>query len=74
MDHSDFLKEFPKNIKPETASDIFDCAKAHEQIEKGNAKKITPFVSYKEYVNEQNGRRTTAGQVSYLFWTRLEGA
>ena len=67
----DFLKEFPKNIKPETASDIFDCAKAHEQIEKGDAKKITLFVNYKEYVNEENGRKTTAGQVNVPFFDKI---
>jgi hypothetical protein len=57
----DLPKEFSKNLRSETVSDIFDCAKAHKQIEKGDAKKITLFVSYKEYVNEKNGRKTTAG-------------
>ena len=52
------------NIKPATVSDIMDCAKAYEKIEQGNCKKITPFVSYTEYVNEQNGRKTTAGQIN----------
>ena len=51
------------NIKPSTVSDIIDCAKAHEKIERGECKKITPFVSYTDYVNEQNGRKTTAGQI-----------
>jgi hypothetical protein len=59
----DFPKAFPKNIKSETISDIFDCAKAHEEIERGNAKKISPFVSYTEVKNEVNGRKTTADQV-----------
>ena len=51
------------NIKSATVSDIKDCAKAHEKIENSNCKKLTPFVSYTDYVNEQNGRKTTAGQV-----------
>jgi hypothetical protein len=58
---NDLPKEFPTNLRSETVSDIFDCAKAHEQIEKRDAKKITLFVSYKEYVNEKNGIKTTAG-------------
>ena len=47
--------------------------KAHEQIEKGDAKKITLFVSSKEYVNEQNGRKTTAGQVNVPFLDKIRG-
>ena len=66
-------KEFPKNIKSETASDILECAKAHEQIEKGDAKKITPFVSYTEHVNEKNGKKTTAGQVNVPFFDKIRG-
>jgi hypothetical protein len=53
-------KKFPKNLRSKTVSDIFDCAKAHKQIKKGDAKKITLFVSYKKYVNEKNGRKTIA--------------
>ena len=37
----DLSKEFPKNLKSETASDILDCAKAYEQIEKEYSKKTT---------------------------------
>ena len=66
-------KEFPKNIKSETTSVILDCAKAHEQIEKGDAKKITSFVSYTKHENEQNGRKTTAGQVNVLFFDKIRG-
>lgn len=48
---------------PQTMSDIADCAKAHEEILKGNFKNVTPFVKYVEQVNEENGRKTVAGQV-----------
>jgi hypothetical protein len=48
---------------PQTISDIADCAKAHETIEKGNYKNVTPFVKYVEQVNEFNNRKTVAGQL-----------
>lgn len=67
----DFPKEFPKNLKSETASDILDYTKAHKQIEKRDVKKITPFVCYEKYVNEQNGRRTIAGQVNIPFFDKI---
>jgi len=41
--------------------------KAHSKIEKGDGKNHYPFVSYAEELNETNGRKTTAGQVSNTF-------
>ncbi|MCK7472520.1 MAG: hypothetical protein MZV49_00850 [Rhodopseudomonas palustris] len=49
---------------PQTIYDIADCAKAHETIEKGNYKNVTPFVKYVEQVNEFNNRKTVAGHTS----------
>jgi hypothetical protein len=54
----------PEDLKPSTVSDLQDCTRAHSMIDSGNGKNITPFVSYAEVVNEKNGRKTTAGQVS----------
>lgn len=65
----DLPKGFPKDIKPETTSDIMDCAKAHQQIEKGSSKSITPVVKYSEYYNEENGRKTLAGQIKIPYHT-----
>ena len=69
---NDFFKEFPKNLKAETTSDILVCAKAHEQIKKWDDKKISYFVKYKEYVNEENSKKTTAGQINVLFFDKVK--
>jgi hypothetical protein len=58
-----FPKDFPTNLKSDNVSDIVDCAKGQEQIEKGNCKKISYLVSYTEHINKDNGRKTIAGQV-----------
>ena len=58
------VPEPQKGLKPGTVSDLQDCVRAHAKIDSGKGKKITPFVSYAEVVNEKNGRKSTAGQVS----------
>jgi len=66
------VPDLPKDLKPSMVSDLTDCAKAHSKIEKGDGKNITPFVSYAEEVNEENGRKTTAGQVSLPFYNTIK--
>ena len=61
----------PKGLKPNTVSDLQDCARAHSLIDSGKGKNITPFVSYAEVVNEKNGRKSTAGQVSLLLYDTI---
>jgi hypothetical protein len=56
---------------PETMSDIADCAKAHGDIEKGKCKGISPFVKYVEHVNEDNNRKTVAGQLNIPFIDKI---
>lgn len=62
-----------KDLKPATVSDLNDCAKAYSKIEKGSGKNITPFVSYAEVENEENGRKTTAGQLTIPFYDTIRG-
>jgi len=38
-----------------------------KKSKKGDSKKLTYFVSYSEVVNEETGRKTTAGQVHVPF-------
>lgn len=68
------LTEIPKyKLKPGTISDMDDCAKAHAKIEKGEVKSITPFVKYTEVRNENNNRKTTAGQISIPLYNQIRG-
>jgi len=62
----------PPKLKPGTVSDLQDCAKAHSKIDSGKGKNITPFVSYAEVVNEENGRKTTAGQISLPLYDNIK--
>jgi len=62
----------PPKLKPGTVLDLQDCAKAHSKIDSGKGKNITPFVSYAEVVNEGNGRKTTAGQISLPLYDNIK--
>jgi hypothetical protein len=65
------VPEPQKGLKPGTVSDLQDCARAHAKIDSGKGKKITPFISYAEVVNEKNGRKSTAGQVSMSLYDTI---
>jgi hypothetical protein len=56
---------------PSTVSDLLDCAKAHEKIEKGEGKKVTLFVTYAEHINELTNRKTVAGQVRVPLFDKI---
>jgi hypothetical protein len=71
--NEDLPTGFPKTLKPATNSDILDCGKAHEKIERGDCKKISPFVNYTELVNEEQGRKTIAGTLYIPFVDTIRG-